>query len=58
MNADLSKLTDKTLAYVLEQLERKVAALKFSTTAIGVRLLAQCQERLDALRLEVERRKT
>jgi hypothetical protein len=50
MNADLSKLTDKTLAYVLEQLERKVAALKFSTTAIGVRLLAQYQERLDALR--------
>jgi hypothetical protein len=39
-------------------LERKVAALKFSTTAIGVRLLAQYQERLDALRLEVERRKT
>jgi ribosome maturation protein Sdo1 len=56
MNADLSKLTDKTLAYVLEQLER-VAALKFSTTAIGVRLLAQYQERLDAP-LEVERRKT
>ena len=29
MNADLSKLTDKTLAYVLEQLERKVAVIDF-----------------------------
>jgi hypothetical protein len=45
MSSDLHTISDKTLAYVLEQLELKVAALKFSATAIGVKLLTPSSNR-------------
>jgi hypothetical protein len=48
VTSDLAKLPDTGLAYLARQLEAKIATLKFSTTAIGARLLEQYQERLDA----------
>jgi hypothetical protein len=53
---ELRTLPDETLTYLVKQLERKVAALKFSTSAIGAALLAQYQDKLTDCRLEMERR--
>jgi hypothetical protein len=53
---DLTRLPDRTLAHLLENLERTVAALKFSTTPFGARLLAEYEAALTAARLERERR--
>jgi hypothetical protein len=57
MSTELRSLFDKTLAYVLEQLERKVQALRDITTAVGMALYQQCRERLDAAKAEQERRR-
>lgn len=54
----LRNLSDRELATRLEEIERAVATLKFSRTAIGARLLLQYEERLDDLRDEIHRRRT
>jgi hypothetical protein len=54
--ADLTSLHDEALAYLVAQLEKKVAALKFSTSAIGAALLARYEEKLTNCRLEIARR--
>ena len=54
---DLTRLPDRTLAHLLANLERTVAALKFSTTPFGALLLARYSEQLDAARLEQQRRR-
>jgi hypothetical protein len=46
VTSDLAKLPDTGLAYLVRQLEAKIAALKFSTTAIGARLLESIRKGL------------
>jgi len=50
-------MSDDALAYLVRQLEAKVAALKLSSTAAGVALYRQFTEKLDAIRNEQLRRR-
>lgn len=54
--SDLAKLPDAALVYSAKLLERKAAALKMSSTAAGVALYQQMQDRLAAVRGEIQRR--
>ena len=57
MNYSLFKfLDDAGLAERIAKLERKVAALKFSTTNIGARMLEEFTAALEAARAEQRRR--
>jgi hypothetical protein len=54
---DLRTLPDKTLAYLAHQLELKLATLRTATSAIGVALYQQMQDKLAHVRAEQERRR-
>lgn len=54
---NLKHMPDEQLAYVVKQLEHKVRAIRLSTSAIGVALLQEFQQRLDLARAEVFRRR-
>jgi hypothetical protein len=49
---DLTRLPDSTLAHLLTNLERTVAALKCASIPFGALLLTQYTEALDAARTE------
>ena len=53
---DLTSLPDRTLAHLLENLERTVAALRTSSSPIGAKLLEQYEAQLTDARAEAERR--
>jgi hypothetical protein len=57
MTSDLAKLPDSGLSYLQRQLEMKINALRTATSAIGISLLEQYRERLEAVRSEIERRR-
>jgi hypothetical protein len=57
MSTDLRTLPDLDLERLARQLERKVAALKFATTALGARLLERYAGMLQDVELEILRRK-
>lgn len=50
------RLDDAALHRELQVLARKVAGLRWSTTAAGLALLSEFSKRLDEARLEVARR--
>jgi hypothetical protein len=54
----LRDLPDEALELERALLSHKVSALRYATSAIGLSFLQQYRERLDAVRLELERRKT
>ena len=51
-------LPDDMLASVIRRLERQVASLRLSSTAVGIRLYERYRAALDAARTELERRST
>ena len=51
-------MSDAELEREAELLARKVSALRYATSAAGVGMLAQFRDRLAAVRVELERRKT
>jgi hypothetical protein len=55
---DLHTLPDNDLDRLVTQLERKVEALRFATTALGTLLHERYRNQLDAVRAEQERRRT
>jgi hypothetical protein len=51
-------LTDDQLEREVVALERKVSALKASSTAVAIALLHDFRKRLDQARAEIDRRRT
>ena len=58
LTSDLRGFSDRELAFLARRLEALAASLRDPTSAAGAALLRGYQDRLDAVRAEVERRAT